>query len=318
MTRHRLFANAVESIQAGIEDYAANDPKRTASAVRNFYAGVLLLAKDVLLGKVPNATPEAILADRYKPIPNGEGDVEYIAGSHRTVDFHGISERFKDFGLSIDKVALSDLTRIRNDIEHLFSSEPRTKVLEAIAKAMPVVASLFRQAGEDPAKALGDTWQTMLQVKTLYECELKICQATFGNVNWYSPTLARLPMKCVECNSELVAQKDASNADRQSIDCECRSCGAKADAEATIVHSLGEYFDYESYTAAKDGDAPPIGTCPECGLETYLTTVEEQGCVWCECVLEKCARCHVGLTPENVAWDSFNLCGYCADLAHKD
>jgi hypothetical protein len=44
-----LFRNAVQSIQLGIEDYQANNSKRAVSAVRNFYAGVLLLAKEVLV-----------------------------------------------------------------------------------------------------------------------------------------------------------------------------------------------------------------------------------------------------------------------------
>jgi hypothetical protein len=44
-----LFDNAIQSIQLGIEDYQANDPRRALSAVRNFYSGVLLLAKEVLV-----------------------------------------------------------------------------------------------------------------------------------------------------------------------------------------------------------------------------------------------------------------------------
>jgi hypothetical protein len=44
-----LFDNAIQSIQLGIEDYEHNDPMRALSAVRNFYAGTLLLAKEVLV-----------------------------------------------------------------------------------------------------------------------------------------------------------------------------------------------------------------------------------------------------------------------------
>jgi hypothetical protein len=49
-----LFKNAAGSVQLGIEDYQANDPKRALSAVRNFYTGTLLLAKEILVGAVPN------------------------------------------------------------------------------------------------------------------------------------------------------------------------------------------------------------------------------------------------------------------------
>ncbi len=50
-----LFENAVLSIQLGVEDYQANDPKRALSAVRNFHAGILLLAKEVLVRAAPGA-----------------------------------------------------------------------------------------------------------------------------------------------------------------------------------------------------------------------------------------------------------------------
>ncbi len=53
-----LFDNAVQSIQLGIEDYQSNDPKRTLSAVRNFYAGTLLLAKETLVSSAPNANAD--------------------------------------------------------------------------------------------------------------------------------------------------------------------------------------------------------------------------------------------------------------------
>ena len=48
-----MFENAVQSIQLGVEDYKKNTPSRALSAVRNFHAGLLLLAKEVLVRKVP-------------------------------------------------------------------------------------------------------------------------------------------------------------------------------------------------------------------------------------------------------------------------
>jgi hypothetical protein len=56
-----LFDNAIQSIQIGIEDYEANEPKRALSAVRNFYAGTLLLAKEVLVRAVPKAKIKDVL-----------------------------------------------------------------------------------------------------------------------------------------------------------------------------------------------------------------------------------------------------------------
>jgi hypothetical protein len=59
-----LLRNALDSIALGIEDYQANDPKRAISAVRNFYAGALLLAKEVLARAAPDANPDNILGAR--------------------------------------------------------------------------------------------------------------------------------------------------------------------------------------------------------------------------------------------------------------
>src|SRR5947209_6514996 len=123
-----LFDNAAQSIQIGIEDYQANDPRRALSAVRNFYAGVLLLAKEVLIRRAPEAEPAEVIGARYKPVPDGEGGVRFKSASQQTIDFATLGERFKDFGLKIDQAALNDLNRIRNDIEHYCTDESRETV----------------------------------------------------------------------------------------------------------------------------------------------------------------------------------------------
>jgi hypothetical protein len=132
VTMNTLFDNAVQSIQLGVEDYQANDPRRALSSVRNFYAGILLLAKEVLRRQIPDTAPEYVLAARFKPVPDGQGGVEFVPAGNQTIDFSNIGSRFKDFGLGIDDVALKDLNRIRTDIEHYFTNEFRETVREAI------------------------------------------------------------------------------------------------------------------------------------------------------------------------------------------
>ncbi len=53
--RDRLYKNARDAIDMGITDYATGTPTRAASGVRNFYSGVLLLAKYVLAARAPAA-----------------------------------------------------------------------------------------------------------------------------------------------------------------------------------------------------------------------------------------------------------------------
>ena len=94
---HTLFYNAVQSIQLGVEDYGANDHKPAISAVRNFYAGTLLLAKEILVRAAPKGSPDTIFAARLKPIPDGKGGVVVESVGHRTIDFADVGERFQRF-----------------------------------------------------------------------------------------------------------------------------------------------------------------------------------------------------------------------------
>jgi len=60
-----LFANAITSIELGAEDYEAakSDPRRAISAVRNFFAGVLLLLKE----RLRRISPELIF-EKLQPV----------------------------------------------------------------------------------------------------------------------------------------------------------------------------------------------------------------------------------------------------------
>lgn len=317
-TTSGLFDNAVQSIQLGVDNYQANDPKQSLSAVRNLYAGILLLAKEVLVRAAPNADPKDMVAARYKPVPDGSGGVKLVPASERTIDFTTIGQRFKDFGLRIDQSALNELNRIRSNVEHYFTDEPHDAVRETIAKAFPVAVDLFRQAGDQPHEVLGEAWEVMLEVRSVYERELEECRTSFENVEWPSSTLEDAPFNCPQCHSDLVAQNDPENTDHQSAEAYCRSCGANISAENAVERALDLHFEADSYIAMTDGGDSPLQDCSECGLAVYILTEKEVGCAWCGCTLEECGRCMVALTPDNVSPDNSNLCGYCAHMMSKD
>ncbi|PZO52802.1 MAG: hypothetical protein DCF16_08375 [Alphaproteobacteria bacterium] len=248
-----LFDNAVDSIRLGVDDFRANDRARHLSAARNFYSGVLLLAKDVLIRSAPNADAQKVISARYKPVPDKKGGISIEPDGSATIDISMLSRRFKAFGLSIDEGPLNRLQKIRNDIEHHTTTEPKEAVRAAIAGTFPVVAQLFKLAGKNPATELGDTWQEMLEVKELYETELKSCKSSFAKVKWYRKFLETMPFVCSECGSGLVAQDKADNTDQQSIDCHCRGCGHKMAAEAAFVHSLENTLEADGHARAMDG-----------------------------------------------------------------
>jgi hypothetical protein len=237
----KLFENAVESIIVGIEDYRQNSRPRSLSAVRNFYAGTLLLAKEVLVRKVPDAAPAELLGAKYKPVSDGAGGVEFGAVGHATIDFAQVAERFNDFNIAISHAQLKDLNRIRNDIEHLYNNATLDAVREAIAKAFPVVVELFRLADEDPREVLGEAWQTMLEVHTFYESERAQCEKTFETIDWKSETLAEVPKLCPECGSHLVELSDTENTNYEDADARCRACGAEIEAEKLVETAVDAF-----------------------------------------------------------------------------
>jgi hypothetical protein len=314
-----LFENAVISIQLGVEDYQANDARRAISAVRNFYAGVLLLAKETLVRTVPEANADELLAAKYKPVPDGNGGVEFIQDGGTTIDFVTIGRRFKDFGLMIDRDALESLNRIRNDIEHFYTDKPKEAVREAVARAFPVVVQLFRQIGEKPREHLGATWEIMLATRALYEAELAGCRGTFAKVKWRSGTIGGKGLACSSCGSALVRQEDAANADQARMNLNCRACGEDLEVGDAIEATLAKVLAGESFIRAKDaGEDGPIFSCTECGKDTYIDF--EEGCANCGHQYEdvECARCGNLLSMDEIIHgDSTELCSYCSNMMEK-
>ncbi len=260
-----------------------------------------------------------VIGASYKPKLDGNGGVTFVPAGDRTVDFEKLAERFRDFGLNLDKAAIKDLNRIRNEIEYYYTNASPQVVREAIAKAFPVVSDLFALADENPALMLGDAWGAMLEVKETYERELAACRATFAPVEWDSSTLAAATFNCTECHSDLVAQADPTNTAQEGVDCVCRACGASMEAGAAIEHALQLHLDDEVYRSAKDGGESPLDACPECARETYLQYDDENACAACGFALEeRCASCGTPLTPNDAWVENRDLCSYCGYKMSKD
>ncbi len=314
-----LYANAVQSIRIGIEDYQESDPARALSAARNLYAGLLLLAKEVLVRAAPNAGENDVIGAVYVPVPDRSGGVEFVPESKRTIDFAQIGKRFKGFGLVIDDKALRELNRIRNEVEHRYPNVSHDVVREALATAFPVAVQLFRILREEPASVLGGAWDRMLEVREVFEQERQQCHASFDKVNWHSWILTNTMLSCPECQSELVAQEDPENTEQHNVAARCRCCGVAITAEALVENVVNEFLRESIYVAMTDGGDEPVWECPECALNTYIVTEEDNGCAWCEFVLERdCLRCGTTLVPGDVDANDYRLCSYCGYIISKD
>jgi DNA-directed RNA polymerase subunit RPC12/RpoP len=315
-----LFDNAVASIRMGVEDFQQKNPDRDISAVRNFYAGVLLLAKEALIRSAPDADPALVIGAKLKPVPNDEGGIEMKQVGHATIDFQQISDRAKDFGVQIDHKALKALNTIRNDMEHHYTDEPATAIRAAVSKGFPIVASLFRQMDVIPIEVLGDAWAAMLEAKELYDEELREARATLEKVTWYSPNLHGASLQCIKCTSELVEQADPENEIQENIELRCRTCGDTPQTGDMIEHVIDKIYGGDAYIRAKDGGGDgPIYTCPACDRHSLVE--DEDGCANCGEVLDyqaECARCGEEIPIQDYL-DGLDggLCSYCAWRADK-
>lgn len=316
-----MIANAVLSIQVGIKDYRSDTVGRALSAVRNIYAGVLLLCKEVLDRHSPVGSESALIKAKIVPVKQKDGTVRFVGKGKATVDRRQIEERFKDLNLDLDWKRLNRIGDIRNEVEHYFSDKPETLIKEAIADSFILIHRLVvDHLGEAPLDLLGEeTWQALLEASEVFEDERKFCEQSFDKVKFRSGALRRATKHsaCTLCTSSLVMQCDADNENQETIELCCNACGTALDTEDVFEEALAEEMWGDNFIAGKDGGYSATETCPECDRETYI--VEEGQCALCGFNLEGvvCARCGEGISVDEYS-DEYDLCGYCAHMSLKN
>lgn len=322
----RLLENAIDSIRVGVEDYETKENARSLAAVRNLHAGLLLLAKWVLVKSVPKATEDEVIRVAYEPEPDGKGGVRYVPGrGKQTIGLQDIHRRFKRFGLKLAPAAkqrLQALADLRNDVEHRYAKAGDGYSRQTVSGAFVVASEMFRLGGLDPVRKLGDAWDVMLELNEVYEKELEACWATFEDVEWRFPVRTGYGPECLSCGSGLVEQEDPSNVEQDLAAGRCRSCGDEMDAEAVVECFVRASFEADDYVSVKETGEGVLFDCPSCMRETYVGEADDDGdligCLGCGYKLERCVVCGTGLRPDDLYGDSDNLCGYCGYRLSKD
>ena len=113
-------------------------------------------------------------------------------------------------------------------------------------------------------------------------------------------------------------QIDPDNDNQEAAMFMCSACGEELDAVSLITAGVESTTASEAYIAAKDGGEPPVGTCPECGEDTYVFT---DGCC-ANCGFEmpegaRCSICSEHLSLEDYA-EGDRLCSYHRYVLAKD
>lgn len=306
-----ILQNAVQAMECGIEDYNTATDARLKSAIRNVHAGVLLLFKEKLSQLSPSGTDEALLKQRVMPEIAGS-TIVWKGKGRKTVDVQNIKERFDTLGVAVDWKAFDAINRIRNEIEHYYTTANTNAIREALAKSFGIASEfLTNQLHVDPKSQFSkDTWNVFINVADVYKREKQTCTESHDHIDAYSEYVSDHAdtMSCDECGSDLICiQSDGS--------AECRSCTKTWDREALIVAIVEAASWNDNYISIKDGGDAITTDCPECGEAAFI--VDEMICAACgEHQQEECDRC--GATIPIQELDGSGYCGYCSHMMSKD
>ena len=325
-----LLQNAIYSIEVGIEDYQEGEEKRNVSAVRNVYAGILLLLKEKLVRLSPEYDTELLIKKRLIPQRNKSGEVVFMGAGKTTVNLQEIEVRFQNLGVNVDWTRLKEISRLRNDLEHYYTDKSPSLVREILAKSFLIIRDfLTNELGESPVAIIDcDLWPIFLEIEEVFFAEQKACKDSFKEFNWKYETINQAieHAKCPFCDSSLVqlvghtpyvdTDEGKSLFKEYLTKMQCNSCGEPIDYLADFFENcIVELFYAELYLAASKGGIPPVEDCPECGKNTFV--FDEGCCVICdyEPEYQKCARCYndIGIDEQ----DLNGLCSYCANIAEK-
>lgn len=308
-----LLKNASQSIRLGFEDFESEDDERLLSAARNLHAGLLLLYKEKLRRLSPNGSDEILLKQQIEPALDSAGVLTFVGKGRKTVDTQKIKERFKSLGISADWKTLDEVTRIRNDIEHYYTTTGKDTMRGVISKSFILFRDFARgELSEDPRSLLGEEiWLAMIEISDVYDRERAECVTAIKSFEWTAPALreAVLATSCKACGSTLIEPKN----DTARSDVECRSCGEIQTFEGFAEHALSEGIDHH-YNYLDGGDAIVV-MCPSCGLDTYH--YESGKCLACdESAIQQCIACSNNIPAEEL--NERGICGYCDHKFSKD
>jgi hypothetical protein len=311
-----LLRNALESIENGVEDYSAKNPKRTSSAVRNLYAGVLLLLKEKLRRESPPGSDGVLMYARSKPHRTLTG-VVLVPDGKATVDFGEIQRRFTALDLKIDWARLRKLKEIRDNIEHHKPAHPEARMREALGESFLLVRQILEDhLDQSPPEALGSTWQTMLSETALFREIDAQCRGSRKGIEDI-PHPAREAVErflaCPSCDSALLL------ADRRpylETSFTCQGCGERSELNDVIAAALDKVYPEPDYYDPKDPPEKLIAICPTCDQKAF--SVKEDSCLACgeSRPYDECLRC--GETLNLDEQDYGGLCGYCEHVTSKD
>ena len=301
----KIIDNGLGSIRVGLEDFKqgreSDDDARLTSAVRNVFAGILILAKGKLYTESPKDSQGILIRNVQTIIVDGRFVVE--PRGKNTIGYEEIKSRFEQLRIKFDWSEVDRVRAIRNDLEHFYHDGSRSKVREALADAATATRNLLILLELDPVRDLGEEWwNIMLGNQKLYSNELAVCRNTFSNINWINLTAeaASDHFSCKQCGSSLIRQSDASNKEMADIYADCGACGSEFEMKELMEHSVRQQHYSELFEFQSQGGDPPVVRCPNC--QDYSLVMNANECAACGNKLEHeatwCDDCYNPISVE--------------------
>lgn len=310
-----ILQNAIDSIELGVEDYNTNQPKRLLSAVRNFYAGILLLFKHKLSSLSQN-DDEALLKQEILPVEDN-GQIVWKGKGKKTVDFIQIKKRFKSLDIKVDWKRLKIVQDYRNNIEHYYDKETKPEAIQQyISGCFIIICEFIRtQLDEDPKELFEPSiWDSLIQETEVYLADKRACCEAMQKLTWISDVNLNMFKEyiCTVCGSDLFEPIDTFEEEASEAIFRCRICDDEWDYHQVLDLACKKIAEREDMW-----DDPSFVNCPECYKENYYTV--EETCLQCGAEGPYyCSRCSLQIPYGELIVDDGGLCGYCYHMSNKD
>lgn len=301
LSKMKILNHAVEAVQIGLDDYGSDDPRRAQSALRNIFAGMLLLFKEKLRLMSPSDSNEVLVKQLITPTLD-KGRLTFIGKGKKTVDLQQIKDRFTALDIKVEWAVIQEIGKLRNNIEHYYPDESPAVINEVVSKSFKIINDFCRNyLNEEPVDLFGQkSWDIFLEADEIYKGEKKESIESLSQVDWTFPSLENAVnfLRCTSCHSDLIHAID-EKVYSPGIDfwLSCKKCQNEFKMEDVIEECVHEELAGASYIALTDGGDDPYVVCPECDMSTY---VYSDGCCLNCGYVHSGGVCFVCGTPLNI------------------
>ncbi len=298
----KILKNAVEAIQIGLEDYKSEDARRAQSALRNIFAGMLLLFKEQLRRLSPEDSDEVLLKQVIMPSQDENETIKFQGKGKKTVDVQQIRARFTSLGISIDWKSVNQINELRNNIEHYYTDHSPAVINEIVSKSFKIIRDFcVNVLHTEPVELFGKgSWDIFLEVDEVYEKEKEESIDSLSQIDWGYDTLVNAGehIRCPTCSSDLIRAQDVLvYVAGEDLPLMCNKCSEVFNFSSIIEDCVSEVLAGEAHIE-----------CPECAQSAYVFAEDLCLCCGHHQVSKTCAVCGTYLDLEE-SYDG-NICSY--------